>query len=214
MRVSPDDQRLAVEAYGAEHLIWIYPIAGGPPVRLDLETTDQHGPSWSPDGNWIAYRRLRKGTWEIVKAPVGGGAVQRLEDADPGGAPTDWSRTGQWIAHGRPDGMHLVPPDGTATRVLAGLRSGAFHFSRDGSRLMAVRRSANRQWELTIWDVEAARELRVAALPLPSTADVQGMALSPDDSYVVLAAGTPTSDIWLLEQFEPPPAPWVRWLRR
>jgi Tol biopolymer transport system component len=214
VRVSPDDQRVAVEAYGAEHLIWIYPIAGGPPVRLDVETTDQHGPSWSPDGNWIAYRRLRNGTWEIVKAPVGGGAVQRLDDADPGGAPTDWSRTGQWIAHGRPDGMHLVSPDGTATRVLTGLRSAAFHFSRDGSQLMAVTRGANRQWELTIWNVEAARQVRVVALPLPSTADVQGMALSPDDSYVVLAAGTPTSDIWLLEQFEPPSAPLVRWLRR
>lgn len=45
VRVSPDDQRLAVEAYGAEHLIWIYPIAGGTPVRLDPDTTDQHGPS-------------------------------------------------------------------------------------------------------------------------------------------------------------------------
>jgi Tol biopolymer transport system component len=214
VRVSPDDQRVAVEAYGAEHLIWIYPIAGGPPVRLDLETTDQHGPSWSPDGNWIAYRRLRNGTWELVKAPVGGGAVRRLDDADPGGAPTDWSRTGEWIAHGRPDGMHLVSADGTATRVLAGLRSGAFHFSRDGSRLMAVTRGANRQWELTIWELAAARQMRVVALPLPSTADVQGMALSPDDSYIVLAAGTPTSDIWLLEQFEPLSAPLARWLRR
>ena len=110
--------------------------------------------------------------------------------------------------------MHLVAADGSATRVLNGLRSGAFHFSRDGFQLMAVTRSANRHWELTIWDVEASRQLRVMALPLPSTADVQGTALSPDDSYVVLAAGTPTSDTWLLEQFEPPLSPLARWLRR
>src|SRR5262245_11149301 len=61
VRLSPDSQRIAVEAYGSDHLIWIYPMAGGPPVRLDSDTTDQHGPSWSSDGNWIAYRRLRRG---------------------------------------------------------------------------------------------------------------------------------------------------------
>jgi Tol biopolymer transport system component len=203
-RVSPDGQRLAINTYAAEHLIWIYPTAGGTPVRLDSDTTDQHGPSWSPDGNWIAYHRLRTGSWEIVKAPLGGGAVMRLDDADPGGGPTDWSSTGQWIAHERPDGMYLVAPDGSATRVLAGLRSSAFRFSHDASRLVAVRRGAARQWELTVWDVAAGRELRSIPLPLASTADVAGMALSPDDSHVILGAGTTTSDIWLLEQFEPP----------
>jgi Tol biopolymer transport system component len=120
VRLSPDSQRIAVEAYGSDHLIWIYPTAGGPPVRLDSDTTDQHGPSWSPDGNWIAYRRLRSGNWEIVKAPPGGGAVVRLDDASPGGGSTDWSPGGEWIAHDRLDGMHLISPDGTSSRVLAG----------------------------------------------------------------------------------------------
>jgi Tol biopolymer transport system component len=214
VRLSRDGQRVAVGTYAAEHLIWIYPTAGGTPVRLDSESTDHHGPSWSPDGNWIGYRRLIKGNWEIVKAPLGGGPVMRLDDASPGGGATDWSPTGQWIAHSRPDGMHLVSPDGAATRVLAGLRSGSFRFSRDGSRLFAVRRGENRQWELTIWDVAAARELRVVALPLASSADIQGLALSPDDSRIIVGAGTTTSDIWLLEQFEPPSPPWARWLRR
>jgi len=39
------------------------------------------------------------------------------------------------------------------------------------------------------------------------------MALSPDNARIVVAAGTATSDIWLLEQFQPQPAPWARWLR-
>lgn len=214
VRLSPDDQRLAVEAYGAEHLIWIYPLAGGTPVRLDGDTTDQHGPSWSPDGNWIAYRRLRGGKWELVKRPLGGGTAQHLDDAEPGGAPTDWSPDGGWIAHSRTDGMHLVSPAGGATRVLAGVRSGAFRFSRDGSQLFAVRRAENRRWELAVWDVAAGRQTRVVPLPLAAAAEVQGMTLSPDDSHVIAAAGTPTSDIWLLEQFDVGSAPWASWLRR
>jgi Tol biopolymer transport system component len=214
VRLSPDDQRVAVEIYGANHVIWIYAVAGGSPVPLDTTTTDQHGPSWSPDGNWIAFRRLRNGSWELVKAPLGGGEAQHLDDAAAGGGPTDWSPSGAWIAHSAPDGVHLVPPDGGPVRVLAGLRSGAFRFSRDGARLFAIRRGAGNQWELTIWDVASGREVRSNALPIPAAADVTGMTLSGDDSHVVLATGTPTSDIWLLEQFAAPAAPWARWLPR
>jgi Tol biopolymer transport system component/tRNA A-37 threonylcarbamoyl transferase component Bud32 len=213
-RLSRDGQRVAVNTYSAEHLIWIYPTAGGTPVRLDSQTTDQHGPSWSPDGNWIAYRRLIKGQWEIVKAPVGGGAVVRLDDAAPGGGTTDWSAAGQWIAHGRPDGIHLVSPDGISKRLLAGLLTNGFRFSHDGTRLYALRRGEKRRWELSIWDVATLRELRSVALPLASAANVQGLALSLDEKRIILAAGTDTSDIWLLEHFEPPPSPWARWLRR
>ena len=213
-RLSRDGQRVAVSTYSAEHLIWIYPTAGGTPVRLDSETTDQHGASWSPDGNWIAYRRLMKGQWEIVKAPVGGGAVVRLDDAAPGGGVTDWSPTAYWIAHGRPDGVHLVSSDGALKRVIGGLRTNWFRFSHDGTRLYAVRRGEKDRWELSVWDVATLRELRSMALPLASASSVQGMTLSLDEQRIILGAGTDTSDIWILEDFDPPPAPWMRWLRR
>ena len=214
VRLSPDGQRLAVNTYAVEHLIWIYPTAGGTRVRLDAETTDQHGPSWSPDGNWIAYRRLKNGQWEVVKAPVGGGAVVRLGDASPGGGPTDWSPNDEWIAHSRPDGMHLVSPDGTRTRVLAGIRSGSFRFSRDGARLFAAQRAADRRWELTIWDLKTVPQLRAVALPLAASAEIQGMALAPDESHIIVGTGTATSDIWLLERFEPPALSWLSRLTR
>jgi hypothetical protein len=47
---------------------------------------------------------------------------------------------------------------------------------------------------------------------LAVSAVVEGLALSPDETRIIVGAGTPTSDIWLLEQFEPPAAPWSRWL--
>jgi dipeptidyl aminopeptidase/acylaminoacyl peptidase len=214
VRLSPDGQRAAVGTQGSEHLIWIYPMDGGTPVRLDSETTDQHGPSWSPDGNWIAYRRLLNGNWSIVRAPIGGGAVERLDQGAPGGGATDGSADGRWIAHDRPDGLHLVSPDGASRRVLSGLHSGAFRFSHDGARLFAVRRGQTRRWELAVWDVAAGHELRVVALPLASESDLEWLAFSPDDTRIIVSAGTNTSDIWLLEQFELPAPPWKVWLHR
>jgi Tol biopolymer transport system component len=214
VRLSPDGRRVAVASYGEKHVIWIYPTAGGTPVRLDSESSEQHGPSWSPDGNWIAYRRLLNGKWSTVKAPLGGGAIVRLDDAIRGSEATDWSPTGQWIANNRPNGLHLLSSDGVApTRVLTGLNAALFRFSRNGSRLFAVRRGENRRWELTTWDVATGRELRVVALPLASAADVQALALTPDDTRVVVSAGTNTSDIWILERFERPPSTprWLRW---
>jgi Tol biopolymer transport system component len=212
--LSGDGQRVAVSTYSAEHLIWIYPTAGGPCARVDVETTDQHGPSWSPDGNWIAYRRLIRGQWEIVKAPVGGGPVVRLDDAEPGGGTTDWSPAGQWIAHSRPDGIHLVSPDGAAKRVLAQLRTHWFRFSHDGTHFYAVSRGEKDRWELSVWDVATAHELRSVPLPLASASNVQGMTLSLDEKRIILGAGTETSDIWFLEDFDPPASPWARWLRK
>jgi Tol biopolymer transport system component len=213
VRLSPDGQRVAVGAYAAEHVIWIYPTAGGTPVRLDSDSTDHHGPSWSPDGNWVAYRRMVNGSWSLVKAPLGGGAVVRLDEASPGGAATDWSPTGEWIAHGRPDGLHLVSPDGAPTRVLAGLRTEAFRFSRDGSRIFAVQRADNRRWELAIWNVTTGREQRSVALPIATSVNLQWLALSLDETRLIVSAGTNTSDIWVLEQFDPPTPLWARWLR-
>ncbi|MGH6693251.1 MAG: LpqB family beta-propeller domain-containing protein, partial [Gammaproteobacteria bacterium] len=209
VRLSPDGQRVAVGAYAAEHVIWIAPTAGGTPVRLDSESTDHHGPSWSPDGNSIAYRRMVDGKWSVVKAPLGGGPVVRLDDADPGGGATDWSPTGQWIAHSRTEGLRLVSPDGSQIRTLSGLRTGAFRFSRDGSTLLAIRRGDRRRWELSTWNVAAGRELRAVELPVAPSEELQWLALSPDGARIIVTAVTNTSDIWLLEQFEPPSPPWA-----
>jgi Tol biopolymer transport system component len=217
VRISPDGQRIAVDVLGAEHAIWIYAIAGGTSVKLDAESTDQHGASWSPDGNWIAYRRVSTNGWAVVKAPVGGGTVVSLAESDAGGivsaGATDWSATGAWIAYTRTDGLHLISPDGKSTRALAGPRPVSFRFSRDGSRVLGVRRGKDRRWELATWDVATGRELRATTLPLATSANVEGLALSTDESRIIVGAGTPTSDIWLLEQFDTPPPTWARWLR-
>jgi Tol biopolymer transport system component len=218
VRVSPDGQQVAAGVLGDLHAVWIYPLAGGTPIRLDTDSSDEHAPSWSPDGNWIACRRVTSEGWVIVKVPVGGGRAVRLAESDPGGVfyagPTDWSPAGAWIAYAQADALRLVSPDGTSRRVLAGPRPAAFRFSRDGSRLFAVRRDRDQRWELATYDVATGREARIVTLPLSTSATIQGMSLSADESRIILGSGTPTSDIWLLEDFAKPESRWARWFRR
>ena len=59
---SPDGQRLAYFHSGTERgasKIWISTLAGGPPVELTPMESQisvaQDAPTWSPDGNWVAY---------------------------------------------------------------------------------------------------------------------------------------------------------------
>ena len=55
--VAPDGERIAFVAWSNEHTIWQLRPSGGKAVRVDTENPDHHSPSWSPDGNWIAYAR-------------------------------------------------------------------------------------------------------------------------------------------------------------
>jgi dipeptidyl aminopeptidase/acylaminoacyl peptidase len=57
--LSPDRTRLAVSPSSAEHTIWVLRTSGGQAVRIDPDNPDHHSASWSPDGNWIAYHRVR-----------------------------------------------------------------------------------------------------------------------------------------------------------
>jgi hypothetical protein len=108
-----------------------------------------------------------------------------------------------------------VPAAGGTVRVLAGRRSNTFRFSRDGTRLFVIRRGDRRQWELAIVDVAAGDEVRVVALPAAPTVELQQvLAMTADESRLIVTAVTNRADIWLLEQFEPQRSGLARWLRR
>ena len=136
--------------YGSSLAIWVSTIAGGRPVPIDNESSDEHGPSWSPDGNWIAYRRLHAGKWELVKAPVGGGKRVVLAETSgiAGGSATDWSPLGTWICHVRDSGVYLASAEGRGETLLSQLLPEAFGFSADGSLLYAIHRGQDRRWKL------------------------------------------------------------------
>ena len=92
--------------------IWVVPAAGGTPRRLTADSFEpmEYAPSWSPDGNHIAFT-----TWEepaeghVWRVAVSRGAPQRLSETSGEYIHPVWS----------PDGNSIV-----VARGAGGLRSG------------------------------------------------------------------------------------------
>jgi len=210
---SPDGQRLVHEVHqGALHTVWVSSLADGRGVPLDDESLDQHSPTWSPDGRWIAYQRLKGGAWELVKKPAGGGAAERLAEATAGGGDqTVWSPRGDWIAYVR-DGqllrgvgkLFLVSArDGQQQRLICSWMPRGFGFSPDGSLLYAVRRDDGR-WTLAAFDVQSGAPRRETPLDLAPRATLAGFSIHPDGRSFATSVVIARHDIWLLRAFRPP----------
>src|SRR5262249_37107828 len=73
---APDGQRLAYQRFAmGGYKIWVSPLAGGTPVPLNDNEWYEDAPTWSPDGEWIAYTRTlgSAGGWSLVKIRFGAG---------------------------------------------------------------------------------------------------------------------------------------------
>jgi Tol biopolymer transport system component len=195
---SPDGERIVYGANGSRHAIWVSSAQGGRPVPLDVESYDQHGAAWSPDGNWIAYQRFHEGRWELVKVPVGGGKPIWLANSDAGGGDTAWSPTGEWIAFVKSSEMQLISPDSKAHKLLSISRPAAFGFSKDGTVVYSICRGPNRVWELVVSDFETGKSLK-RDLRLPVSAIVSGFSLHPNGKSFITSVGVAKFDIWLLD---------------
>ena len=104
-RISPDGQRLAVEIGASEgHDIWILDLERDTSSRLTVG--GQSGsPVWSPDGEWVAFRSNRSGTFSVFRrrADFSGEAELLLEDEEDLYL-HDWSRDGWLLYTTRDDG--------------------------------------------------------------------------------------------------------------
>jgi Tol biopolymer transport system component len=72
---SPDGRRVAVSAKGTAQIqIFTAFVSGGTPVRATSGEAHFEGtPTWSPDGNWIAYSRLADNAVKLSKVRPGSG---------------------------------------------------------------------------------------------------------------------------------------------
>ena len=83
---------------------------------------DEGNVTWSPEGEFIAFQRMREGSYDIMVQPIAGGeAVVRAGGPGDEQAPR-WSPDGKYLAYvstSEPGSfVYLVPPHGGAPRKL------------------------------------------------------------------------------------------------
>ena len=74
-------------------------------------------PTWSPDGQSIAFLSNRAEGWDLYTMPASGGEATRLTSGATAEDPT-WSPDGRWIAIERNHRIEIVSPDGRERKVL------------------------------------------------------------------------------------------------
>jgi Tol biopolymer transport system component len=209
---SPDAQRVAVVAISdAGPRLWIAGVAGSAPVRITTEDSTEWAPTWSPDGQWIAYFRRAQGRSTLAKVKVG--ASQPPVDLVEGlSALPEWSPTGEWIAcavTSKP-GITLVSPDGKNTRFLPGV-SAPHAWSRDGKTIYQVRGTNN--CSLVAIDIATGKDRIIRELGDLRPASYLGpglrITLAPDGKSLAWAVNRARSELWILEGLRIP-RPWFQ----
>jgi Tol biopolymer transport system component len=140
--ISPDGSMLAfIGETGSDTAIYLRRLDGEPDFRRLAGTESAVGtPSFSPDNEWIAYRRQSDAT--IVKVSVrGGGATILATTGGPQGAFAHWGTDQQLVYSGGPTGLRRVPAIGGTPEPLE-MTAGAARYSfllPDGSGVLFSR---------------------------------------------------------------------------
>ncbi len=205
---SPSGDRIA---FSRAARIWIAPVSGGAPVRLTPLQRMQLAPTWSPDGNWIAFysRGDRDG---VMKARVGGGGdpilVYQTDARQCPFCTPDWSPRGDWIAFYTNQGTALLSPEpGRPSRVIRTPPLQATGWSRDGGTLYGVAGENGKQRIVAI-EIASGREHVVSEIPSGvrlGTLWSPGLRLSvsADGKSLATTAMRYDGDIWTVRDFDP-----------
>ncbi|HEA19878.1 hypothetical protein LCGC14_1464370 [marine sediment metagenome] len=92
--LSPDKKSLALDLQGT---IWVMPASGGEATPVTDELGDCHEPTWSPDGQSIAFHSYKDGNYHIWTVQKDGTDLKQItsglyDDREP-----DWSPSGETI---------------------------------------------------------------------------------------------------------------------
>jgi len=175
---APDSRLLAAST--DDGLYFLHPDAPSSGFRIATVAT---GPTFSPDGSWIAYATHRGTGDDIYASPISGGETRRVTRHRHGSVPR-WGRKGLVFSQGRD--LWRVDIPGTRPRQFT--RTGAWIFplawSADGTRLLAA--SVNFRYE-RLWTIDGAtgevHQLKNWALGL------WGQGLSYDGQTILAATG-------------------------
>lgn len=178
---SPDGKQMAFAWNGEQQRnfdIYLQPTAGGTPVQLTTDPAHDLSPTWSPDGRWIAFIRLRNptplgilGAGEIFLTAVPGGPERKIGETrvPPAlelvyGSHLGWSPDSQWLvvpdrsSPSEPRGLFLLSIQTGEKRRLTRAQDMAQSdqapaFSPDGRHLAFIRFLSFTVTELYLMDV-------------------------------------------------------------
>ncbi len=203
--ISPDGDRVIYtrieQQVGSAHL-WISAVASHAVVRLTNDAVVEFPGSWSPDGNWFAYMRVRNGKFDLMKVKTTGQAAPVLLQANFGdSAVPAWSPTGEWIACGG----NLISPDGATKRSIGDHHSDYYMFSSDGKLLYGIRTEKESELLFSV-DIATGAEKTIGDLgkefrPDSNLGPSIRFSMGPDGKSFIYAAGNFKQNLWMLEGF-------------
>jgi len=209
--ISRDRKRIAFQGYKDGKIgIYIALSAGGAPVRATVqESAGEILPTWSPDGNRLAYVLWTDSSsyLEVVR-PGGMESPTKIWEGETWIAP-EWSPTGDWIAVADTSHIVLVSPDGRAKRDLQ-IASGPLAWAPDGRTLYVIHDESGRG-RVDAIDIRTGRSRAVRDLAdlLPDSYLLPGQRVSvtPNGKALVYAVARGGGDIVLAEGVQIP-KPW------
>jgi Tol biopolymer transport system component len=206
---SPDGRRLAYQRFAdGGYRIWVSTLEGGTPAQLTKADAYQDGPTWSPDGEWVAYiTGTQNAYWSLAKIRVGGTAPVILKTGVAPFARPQWSSDGRWLLCQTAEGLELIASDGSATRTLSRDEWFAYAWSADGTKVYGLRTADDlHHFLLASVQVATGRETTInanlGAIP-QANQPIRGFSPLRRDGFLTSIARV-RSDIWLLEGFDLP----------
>jgi Tol biopolymer transport system component len=225
---SPDGSKLAFQraamiGQSDGSRLWIMPLAGGNPVMVPADSVlFQDAPTWSPNGDWIAYLSAvnRPGALSLMKTQVGGrSAPVTLYQAGipPFIARPEWSPDGNWILCETFDGLTLVDANGTRPpRVISEGGWFTYAWDKEGRRIYGLRTTDDlHHFMLVSVDPQKGDQhvinANLGTIP-QALQPIRGFSRLPNGAFLTSIARV-RSDIYLLEGLQLPRTWWERFWR-
>jgi Tol biopolymer transport system component len=102
--------------------IWLMSLQSNQPIQLTRDSTEEFGPTWSPNGKEIAYYGIRDGVRQVFVMRAGGKGIRQVTSDTLQHHQPRWSPDGEHLVfnatvglgeqglRGRPEGRFLVEP--------------------------------------------------------------------------------------------------------